>query len=106
MLFELRQYTVQPGQREAFVRAMEEDVIPFQVKHGMVILGSFVAEEDETTYVWIRRFKDEAEREALYAAVYQSDHWKDVIAPKIGPMLDREGIKVTRLLATPKSPLQ
>jgi hypothetical protein len=106
MIFELRQYRCQPGQREAFVRAMEEEVIPFQVKHGMVILGSFIAEEDDNAYVWIRRFKDDAEREAQYAAVYQSDHWKNVIAPLLGPMMDREGIKVTRLLATPRSPIQ
>jgi hypothetical protein len=106
MLFELRQYTIRPGQRENWVRCMEEEVIPFQVSKGMVILGSFVADEDESTYVWIRRFKDEAERERLYEAVYQSDHWKNVIGPKVPDMIDRELIKVTRLIPTPKSALQ
>ena len=106
MLFELRQYTCQPGCREAFVDAMEQLVIPFQVKQGMVILGSFVAEEDPNAYVWIRRFKDEAEREKLYTDVYQSDYWKAEVAPVLGPMLDRENIKVTRLIPTPKSALQ
>ena len=106
MLFELRQYTCKPGHREAFVAAMEELVIPFQVKCGMVILGSFVAEEDTNAYVWLRRFKDEAEREKLYADVYQSQYWKDEVAPVLGPMLDRENIKVTRLHPTPRSPIQ
>jgi len=106
MLFELRQYRCQPGTRDAFVEAMESLAIPFQVQCGMVILGSFVAEEDPDTYVWLRRFKDEAERERLYEAVYQSDHWKTAIGPKLVPMLDLEGITVTRLLATPKSPIQ
>lgn len=106
MLFELRQYTTKPGQRENWVRCMEEEVIPFQVSKGMVILGSFVAEEDDSTYVWIRRFKDEAERERLYEAVYQSDHWKNVIGPKVPDMIDRELIRVTRLIPTPKSAIQ
>ena len=106
MLFELRQYGIRPGRQKAFVKVMEQDVIPFQVSQGMVILGSFTGEQDESVYVWIRRFKNEAERERLYKAVYESDHWKNVIAPKLGPMLDRESIKVTRLNPTPKSPIQ
>ena len=106
MLYELRQYTCQAGQRDAVVKCMEEEVIPFQVSCGMVILASFTGEDKADNYVWIRRFKDEAEREVLYEKVYQSDHWKNVIGPKIGPLLDRTGINVTRLTPTAKSPLQ
>ena len=106
MLFELRQYTINPGMREQFVQVMEEKVIPFQVSQGMVILGSFVAEEDDQTYVWIRRFRSEEEREQLYDAVYNSDYWRDEITPALGPMMNREGITVTRLSATPRSPIQ
>jgi NIPSNAP len=105
MLFELRQYQSTPGNRAGLVKMMEEEVIPFQVSKGMVILGSFVGEEDEDTYVWIRRFTDEAERVSLYEAVYQSDHWKQAIGPRIAPLLIREAIKVTRLTPTAKSPL-
>ena len=106
MLFELRRYTVNPGYQAEWVRMMEEEIIPFQASKGMVILGSFVGEEDESVYVWIRRFADEAEREQLYAAVYETDHWKNIIAPKITDMLNREGIEVTRITPTPKSPMQ
>lgn len=106
MLFELRQYTIQPGQRERFVQLMEEKIIPFQTSKGMVILGSFVAEEDDQTYVWIRRFRSEEERERLYDAVYNSDYWRDEIAPSVGEMMNRETINVTRLNATPRSPIQ
>ncbi len=106
MLFELRQYHIRPGCREAWVRLMEDEVIPFQVAQGMVILGSFVGEDDESVYVWIRRFADEDERKRLYAAVYESDHWKTNIGPRIPELMDREQIRVTRLTPTPKSPLQ
>jgi hypothetical protein len=73
---------------------------------GMVILGSFVGEDDASVYVWIRRFESEAERKRLYDAVYQSDYWKNELSPKVPTMIDREKINVTRLTATPRSPIQ
>jgi hypothetical protein len=82
---------------------MEEEIIPFQVSKGMVIVGSFVGEEEDDLYVWIRRFDSEDERKRLYEAVYESDYWKNEIAPKVPEMLDRDKIKVTRIQATPKS---
>jgi hypothetical protein len=106
MFFELRQYRVKPGKREAWVKMMEEEIIPFQIAQGMVVIGSFVGEQEEDLYVWIRRFEDEAQREALYQRVYESDHWKNEISPRAGDMLDRERIVVTRLVATPKSVVQ
>lgn len=106
MLFELRQYAIRPGKQAEWVRLMEEEIIPFQVSKGMVILGSFVDETDPAVYVWMRRFQDEEERKQLYAAVYESDHWKTVIGPKIPELMDREQIQVRRLVPTPKSPIQ
>jgi hypothetical protein len=85
---------------------MEEVIIPFQVSKGMVILGSFVGQEEDDLYVWIRRFAGEEERKRLYQAVYESDFWKNEVAPNIPVMLDREAIKVTRLEASPKSVIQ
>ena len=106
MFFELRQYRTQPGKRQEWVDFMESEIIPFQVSKGMVIIGSFVGEEEDDLYVWIRRFESEAQREALYEAVYQSDHWKDVLSPQVAQLIDREKIVVTRIEATPKSVLQ
>ena len=103
MLFELRQYRVVAGQRETWVRFMEDVIIPFQASKGMVVVGSFVGDEDPDLYVWIRRFEDEQERERLYAAVYETDTWKNEIAPRTAELLDREKMVVTRLVPTPKS---
>ena len=102
MIFELRQYRVYPGKMEEWVRFMEEVIIPFQVSKGMVICGSFVGEEEDDLYVWIRRFDSEEDRERLYEAVYESDTWKKV-ADEVGTMLDRDKIVVTRLEPTSKS---
>jgi hypothetical protein len=85
---------------------MEETIIPFQIAQGMVVIGSFVGEQQEDLYVWIRRFESEAQREELYEKVYQSETWQTEIAPLVGDMLDRSKIVVTRLEATPKSVIQ
>ncbi len=106
MFFELREYRTLPGQRENWVRFMEEEIIPFQVSKGMVILGSFVGEEEDDLYVWIRRFESEQERENLYAAVYESDKWVNEIGPKIPEMMDRSKIVVRRLEASSRSVIQ
>ena len=106
MFFELREYRTLPGQRENWVRFMEEEIIPFQVSKGMVICGSFVGEEEDDLYIWVRRFASEEEREALYEAVYQSDRWVNDIGPKVPEMLDRDKIVVRRIEATPHSVIQ
>jgi hypothetical protein len=101
--FELRQYRVRPGQKDAWVKLMEEEIIPFQTEKGMVIIGSWLGEQEDDLYVWIRRFDSEAERARLYDAVYQSARWKDDIGPRVGDLIDRSKIVVTRLTATPHS---
>jgi hypothetical protein len=104
--YELRQYKVLPGKMNAWVKIMEEEIIPFQISKGMVICGSFRGETDDSVYVWLRRFESEAEREALYKAVYESDHWKTNIAPRVPDHLDRSGIVVTRIIPTAKSTMR
>jgi len=106
MLFELRQYRMRPGQRDKWVRFMEEQIIPFQTSKGMDIVGSWVGQDEEDLFVWIRRFESEAERERLYKEVYESDHWKSTIAPQVPEMIDRELIKVSRMEPTPRSRIQ
>jgi hypothetical protein len=104
--YELRQYHVRPGKMAQWVKLMEEEIIPFQVARGMVICGSFRGETDDSAYVWLRRFDSEAEREALYKAVYDTDEWKTRIAPHIPDLLDREKMVVTRIVPTAKSTLR
>ncbi len=103
MFFELRQYRIKGGQREKWVELMEKKIIPFQIGKGVVVVGSFVGQEEEDLYVWIRRFESEEDRERLYKEVYESDYWQNHIKPQADLMLDRSKMLVTRLQATPKS---
>jgi len=103
MFFELRQYRIKDGKRAEWVALMEEEIIPFQVSKGMVIVGSFIGEQEPDLYVWMRRFESEQDRIGLYKAVYESDYWINVLKPKIDPLLDRTRIVVTRIEPTTKS---
>jgi len=106
MFFELRQYRTRPGQRENWVRFMEDVIVPFQVSKGMVVVGSWTGEQEDDPFVWMRRFDSESERERLYKEVYESDHWKTNVAPRIPEMLDRERMVITRLEPTARSVIQ
>ena len=104
--YELRQYKILEGKMEEWLQLMEQEIIPFQVSKGMVITGSWRGEDDDSIYIWMRRFESEEEREQLYEAVYQSDQWKNVIGPRIPDVMDRSAIQVTRLVPTKKSTVQ
>ena len=115
--FELRIYQVQPGKMQEWLAFMEEVVIPFQVKQGMVIHGSFTRDSTDEfslkdgkrvmnstqkgeTYVWIRRFESAEQKEKLYKAVYESEEWVNNIGPRVGTLIDRNSIVVHNLSAT------
>lgn len=103
---ELRQYVIRPGKMAEWVTLFDEVILPFQSARGMNVLGSFSGETDESVFIWLRRFESEAEREKLYAAVYEDAEWKTRISPKVGELMDREQIKVQRITATPASALK
>ena len=104
-IFELREYQVFPGKMDDWVKLMEEEIMPFQIGQGMVINGSFRS-ADDSTYIWIRRFEDDGHLKALYAKVYESDHWKNEIAPRIGGLIDREKHVIRQIVPTSASPIQ
>ena len=57
---ELRQYKVLPKQMDAWVKVMQEEIIPFQISKGMVICGSFRGETDENPIQLARKFREMA----------------------------------------------
>jgi len=104
MFYELRQYDIVEGRMDEWMAFMEGEIIPFQVSKGMVIAGSFRGEEDDTVDVWIRRFESEDHRTRLYAAVYESDEWKNYFAPRCKEVI--AGVNVQRIVPGPLSVLQ
>ena len=103
MFFEFRQYRIKDGRRDEWVQFMESEIIPFQISKGMVVIGSFIGEQEPDLYIWIRRFDSEEERIRLYKAVYESEEWLNVLKPRVDTMLDRPRIVVTRIVPTSRS---
>ena len=106
MFFELRESRTSPGKTQEWVDYIEQVVIPFQVSKGVVVVGSFVGQEKDDLYVWIRRFENGAELERLREAVHGSDRWQSEISPKVPGMTDRSRQVVRRIVATSRSVIQ
>lgn len=92
---EIRTYQIFDGKMDEWVEVMTTLIVPFQTELGMKITGLWRS-EDDVEFVWTREFESEAVREAQYAAVYGSDHWKEVIAPRVKACIDLETMKVVR----------
>lgn len=105
MFFELRQYPVKEGKLDEWVKWMDAVIIPYQMSKGMAILGTF-ADIPNNRYIWIRRFENEEQKEALYEATYRNEYWQNEISPQVGEYIHREGIVVDILTATPRSFMQ
>jgi len=98
--FELRIYKISPGKMKEWLDLMEGTIIPFQVSKGMVIHGSFVDDDDDETYIWIRRFSSINSKEKLYKDVYESEEWLNGMADKVGQLIDRSRTVVRNLKST------
>lgn len=53
---EIRQYSIKPGKMADWVKLFDEEIMPFQVSKGVVVAGSFRGEEDDSVFIWMRRF--------------------------------------------------
>lgn len=104
--YEIREYQIRPGKMAEWIKMFDEEIVPFQVSKGMVITGVFQGETDDSMFFWLRRFEDEAHRERLYAAVYESDHWQNVLSPRVGECIDRSTIKCSRVVPSALSILK
>lgn len=104
--YEIRQYEIRPGKMDSWIRMFDKEILPFQVSKGMVVAGIFRGETDDSVFFWIRRFEDEAHREALYKAVYESDEWKTGMSGRVGEHINRETIIVNRVVPSEASVLR
>ena len=63
MLSQIRIYTINKGQMDAFLRHFKEEVMVVHEKIGLPIVGTWV-NRPQNEFIWVRTFKDEADREA------------------------------------------
>lgn len=76
-IIDLRQYTLYPGTRDAFIELFDRELVETQEMCGMRVIGQFRDLGDPNRFVWMRGFADMPSREkALNAFYLHSETWK------------------------------
>jgi quinol monooxygenase YgiN len=69
-IVDLRQYTLYPGTRDAFVELFDREFVETQEAAGMRVIGQFRDLGDPNRFVWLRGFPDMPAREAALTGFY------------------------------------
>jgi Fe-S-cluster containining protein len=88
MILEVRIYKIKPGLCDRFAEFFDAKALPAQEAMGMRILGQFRAVDDENTFVWLRAFEDEAERERQKTEFYEGPAWKGGLEEEAFSMIE------------------
>ena len=99
-VFELRQYTLRPGQRERLVELFERHFIEPQEALGMGLPGQFRDLDDPDRFVWLRSCADMPARAGALAAFYDGPVWRAHRDAANATMLDSDDV----LLLKPVQP--
>lgn len=76
-IVDLRQYTLVPGTRDAFVELFDSRFIESQEAAGMRLIGQFRDLGDPNRFVWLRGFDDMAARERALKRFYlEGEAWR------------------------------
>lgn len=73
---DLRQYTLNPGQRDDLIEVFDEALVEGQEDLGMHIAGQFRDLDDPDRFVWLRGFRDLEARAAALNGFYYGPVWK------------------------------
>ncbi len=73
---ELRRYLLHPGGRDDLIELFEREFVESQQVEGACLLGLFRDEGDDDRFVWIRGFRNLAERLAMLQSFYTGPVWR------------------------------
>jgi hypothetical protein len=74
-VIELRQYSLHPGRREAFIELFDGTFADPLDATGMTVIGQFRDLDRPDRFVWLRGFQDMPSRARELAAFYDGDLW-------------------------------
>lgn len=63
MLSQIRIYTINKGEMDAFLKHFKEDVMAVHQRIGVPIVGTWV-NRAQNEFIWVRTYKDKADLEA------------------------------------------
>jgi hypothetical protein len=88
-IVDLRQYTLFPETRDAFVELFDRELVETQEAAGMRVIGQFRDLGDPNRFVWLRGFPDMPSRERALTAFYvHGEAWKRHSEAARGMMID------------------
>lgn len=95
-IVELRQYTLQPGQRDVLIELFEREFLESQELAGMTLIGQFRAAHDADRFVWLRGFADMESRAKALASFYGGPVWAAHRAAANATMIDSDNVLLLR----------
>lgn len=97
-VFELRQYTLHPGQRDTLIELFEREFIETQEACGIRVVGQFRDLDDPDRFVWFRGFRDMPRRKEALTCFYGGAVWKEHRDAANATMIDSDDVLLLRLV--------
>lgn len=95
-VFELRQYTLHPGQRDVLIELFDREFVESQEATGMWLVGQFRDLDRPDHFVWVRGFRDMTSRKAALAAFYGGPVWRAHRHAANATMIDSDDVLLLR----------
>lgn len=99
-IVELRQYTLRPHHRDAFIALFDLNFVESQEVLGMTIIGQFRDLDEPNRFVWLRGFPDMASRTRSLTEFYDGAIWKSLRDSANASIIDNDNV----LLLQPAHP--
>lgn len=98
-IVELRQYTLHPGRRDAFVPMFEREFVETQEDVGNRVIGQFRDLDAPDRFVWLRGFAGMPARAAALNAFYGEPVWETHRAEANAHFIDTDDVFLLRAVA-------
>ena len=95
-IVELRQYTLQPGQRDVLIDLFDREFVETQEAQGMRVLGQFRDLDQPDLFVWLRGFADMDSRRRALEAFYGGPVWAAHRDAANATMIDSDNVLLLR----------
>ncbi len=89
---ELRQYTLQPGQRDVLIELFEREFVEPQEAVGMHVIGHFRDLDAPDRFVWLRGFPSMAARKDALQSFYFGPVWQQHRTAANATMIDSDNV--------------
>jgi len=91
-VFELRNYLMRPGRRDALIALFEAEFIESQEALGSLVCATFRDLDDPNRFVWLRGFADMESRAVALDGFYSSALWRAHRSAANATMVDTDDV--------------